>query len=55
MPKSRWQKEIIHTLFDEETKRGRSFVFIKIWRTIIKNYKLLIRTKVSALIFLLIL
>ena len=40
-------------LFDEETKRGRSFVLIKIWRTIIKNYKLLIRTKVSALIFLL--
>ena len=40
-------------LFDEDKKRSKSFVFIKIWRTIIKNYKLLIRTKVSALIFLL--
>ncbi|MFH1065182.1 MAG: ABC transporter permease [Nanoarchaeota archaeon] len=40
-------------LFDDVAKRGHSFFIIKIWRTIIKNYKLLIRTKVSALIFLL--
>lgn len=40
-------------LFDDVAKRGQGFFIIKIWRTIIKNYKLLIRTKVSALIFLL--
>ncbi|MDD4877681.1 MAG: ABC transporter permease [Candidatus Nanoarchaeia archaeon] len=40
-------------IMDDVQKRGRGFFFIKLLRIIIKNYKLIIRTRISALIFLL--
>ncbi|MDI6737008.1 MAG: ABC transporter permease [Nanoarchaeota archaeon] len=40
-------------IMDEVQKRGKGFFFIKLLRIIIKNYKLIIRSRISALIFLL--